>query len=123
METVVFVYGTLKQGGENHALIHDAEYLGTARTKAPYALYLGRYPYLIKEEQRYHVNGEVYSVTLPMLSQLDGLEGHPHVYCREQAAVIMASDRTERQAWIYFYPQKHGELLPIGEFDVKIHKN
>jgi len=119
MKTVVFVYGTLKRGGENHEFLREAEYLGSARTKQPYALYMGRYPYAIKDEPRHPIFGEVYGITSPILLQLDELEGHPHLYYREQTTVIMTSDNTEQEAWIYFYPQKNGQLLDSGEFDAR----
>ena len=105
----VFVYGTLRRGGKNHALLQNARFLGMAKTKEQYALYRHDFLYLYKHERISQIIGELYEVNAATLAALDELEGHPDEYKREVIQVI-TEDGTERDAWIYFYPHKIGKL-------------
>lgn len=111
---LVFVYGTLRQGLSNHRVLAGARFLGQARTKAAYALYLEYYPKVVKEEAVCPITGELYLVDGPTLALLDDLEDHPFLYRREQAAVLTA-DGDETLAWVYFHPQAGGLLVPGGD--------
>ena len=47
--TTVFVYGTLKRGGSNHAFLGRQRFLGEARTMPGFTLYsLGDYPGMVR---------------------------------------------------------------------------
>jgi gamma-glutamylcyclotransferase (GGCT)/AIG2-like uncharacterized protein YtfP len=74
---LIFVYGTLKRGGSNHAYLAGQQFLGEARTPPGYRLYaLDGYPGMIeKPDDREGVTGEVWSIDAPCLAQLDRLEG------------------------------------------------
>jgi gamma-glutamylaminecyclotransferase len=111
---LIFVYGTLLRGLSNHAILAQARFLGTARTKEPYALYLDTYPKVIRDEPVSPVTGELYLADGPTLALLDDLEDHPFMYRREQTTVIM-DDGEESLAWIYFHPQPGGYLLAGGD--------
>jgi gamma-glutamylcyclotransferase (GGCT)/AIG2-like uncharacterized protein YtfP len=115
MSETVFVYGSLKRGGSNHHYLHNADCLGPASTVEAYALYLGDWPYLIRDEARQSIRGEVYRIDTATLARLDELEGHPHEYCREKTAIRLDNGQV-LEAWVYFYPQAQGRLLTDGEY-------
>lgn len=73
----VFVYGTLKRGGSNHALMLGQKFLGETRTKAGFVLVqLGAYPGMIRDgTDTTGVSGEVWAVDERTIAQLDDLEG------------------------------------------------
>ncbi|KAI9178080.1 hypothetical protein LWI28_022484 [Acer negundo] len=82
--TLIFTYGTLKQGFPNHNLMqdlisqNDAVYLGPFITQQPYPLECGLHgiPYLINlAGSGNRVKGELYSVSSRGLVRLDELEG------------------------------------------------
>jgi gamma-glutamylaminecyclotransferase len=75
--TRVFVYGTLKRGGDNHHYIAYQQFLGEARTPPGYTLYsLGDYPGMVRAaDDTAGVTGELWAVDDPCLTQLDLLEG------------------------------------------------
>ena len=90
----VFVYGTLKQGHGNSALLYKAKYLGEDTIKGK-MLHLGAYPCVVKGDKTIH--GEVYEVGPTILKRLDYLEGHPNFYTRRKVET-----NNSHQAWVYF---------------------
>jgi gamma-glutamylaminecyclotransferase len=73
--TRVFVYGTLKRGGENHEWIKAQTFVASARTKPLYRMYdLGGYPGMIRSENGLAIEGEVWDVDEAGLTRLDVLE-------------------------------------------------
>ncbi|MFW5837384.1 MAG: gamma-glutamylcyclotransferase family protein [Desulfovibrionaceae bacterium] len=112
---LVFVYGTLRRGGSNHRLIADSEFLGRARTASPYALYVGLYPFVVKQLPVSPIRGEVYRVDHATIERLDELEDHPEVYCREEADVVL-DDGSRLRAWLYFHPHLEGRRVPGGDY-------
>ncbi|MBC8010614.1 MAG: gamma-glutamylcyclotransferase [Burkholderiales bacterium] len=74
---LVFVYGTLKRGGSNHALLAGQTYVGPARLAPGHALYsLGEYPGLVADPASPdRVTGEIWAVDTAGLAALDELEG------------------------------------------------
>ena len=113
---LVFVYGTLKKGYYNHYFLKDSKFIDEAITKEKYALYFLKYPYVIKNAKISQIYGEVYEVDDTTLIDLDFLEGHPNFYRRELIPVILLNKNKTVDAWIYFYPEKKGNLIPSGEF-------
>ncbi|KAL6501026.1 hypothetical protein OROHE_025223 [Orobanche hederae] len=82
--SLIFTYGTLKQGFSNHALLQDmmdagdATFLGSCRTLHKHPLVCGPYrvPFLLNLPGRGHrVSGEIYAVSPAALSKMDELEG------------------------------------------------
>lgn len=113
---LIFVYGTLRQGQCNHRFFLDrSKFLGMAKTKKRYALYGDGVPCLSRIKAVSQVTGEVYSVDDATLLNLDQLEGHPDMYKREQAEVIL-QDGTEIIAWVYFCDTPRGDLIESGDF-------
>ena len=112
----VFVYGTLRRGFCNHRYLRGSVLLGAGRTARPYGLYLkAGIPYLMANEARYPVVGELYRVDAATLAGLDRLEEHPHVYERRPADIILDSGET-RPAWIYFARRACGLAVGAGDF-------
>ena len=113
--SLVFVYGTLKEGFHNHYVLSGAEYLGTGKTVHKYALYVDGIPFVLKGEAESTISGEVYSVDSETLAKLDRLERHPEWYCREQVDVVIDGDSTEK-CWLYFFPVAQGSLVESGNY-------
>lgn len=111
----VFVYGTLRKGSSNHGLLRTAKFLGKATTMQPYALYLGEYPCVYKDEPHSRITGEVYAVDKATFARLDALEEHPQVYCREQIEVLLDSGE-HLTCWLYFYPRQEGARCATGDY-------
>jgi gamma-glutamylaminecyclotransferase len=112
---VMFVYGTLRRGFENHFLLDGAIFLGAARTREKYALYSENIPYVSKTKEISTVAGEVYRVDSPTLERIDLLEGHPNWYVREMIEVIL-QDGSIVSAWIYFCTDPQGIVVESGDY-------
>ncbi len=112
---LAFVYGTLRHRQGNHYVLDSSKFLGMAKTKKKYALYGSGVPFLSRNMAISQVIGEVYSIDDATLRRLDQLEGHPDMYKREQAEVVL-EDGTELIAWIYFYDTAEGNLIESGDF-------
>ncbi|XWS62158.1 hypothetical protein CRYUN_Cryun07bG0187000 [Craigia yunnanensis] len=121
-QTLIFAYGTLKQGHGNHYLMQDlirkkdAVLLGAHVTHQPHPLVIGPHgiPYLINLPGYGHrVKGELYSVSTRGLVNLDELEatsiGHYErlpiqVYDEKKGGVLVAAEA-------YFAHKSFGERL------------
>ncbi len=73
--TRVFVYGTLKRGGENHSWIAGQQFVSLAKTRSVYRMFdLGGYPGMVRENQGLSIEGELWEVDTAGLARLDVLE-------------------------------------------------
>ncbi len=74
---LVFVYGTLKRDGSNHAFLAGQTFVGAARLAPGFALYcLGEYPGLVADAASPdRITGELWAVDSETLARLDQLEG------------------------------------------------
>ncbi|KAF6001858.1 hypothetical protein F1559_000352 [Cyanidiococcus yangmingshanensis] len=92
----IFVYGTLKRGWPNHALLHHALYEGTFVTIERFPLIIGGphfTPFLLNRAGvGKHVRGEVYRVDDEELAMLDVLENVGANYHRERTLVHSLQD-------------------------------
>jgi gamma-glutamylaminecyclotransferase len=91
VKTLLFVYGTLKRGCSNHAILAGQEFVGPARTQPGYRLFdLGGYPGIVAmPDDREGVNGEIWSVDAEALARLDAFEGvHEGLYRREPLPLL-----------------------------------
>lgn len=90
MNTLLFVYGTLKRGCSNHHHLAGQTFVGAARTVPGFRLYdLGGYPGIaVAAGDRTGVVGEIWSVDTTALAQLDAFEGvHEGLYRRAPIAL------------------------------------
>lgn len=101
MATLLFLYGTLKRGQRNHALLAGQEYLGPASTPPRFVLYhCGPYPGLVlADNEGVAVDGELWRVDDETLRRLDTLEQVPTVFDRRE---ISLPDR-DGPVFAYFY--------------------
>jgi len=96
----VFVYGTLKSGGELRGLDRfgdGATIVGKAKTVYPdYEMAdLGAFPGVFLNGE-YHIEGEVWEVDEDTMKDLDAIEGYPDFYNRQ------LTHTTEGKAWMYY---------------------
>lgn len=103
--TTIFVYGTLRNGFNNHFLLHSAKFLGEAVTEPKYNLVGDGIPFLISGDKS--VVGEVYSVTPEELLDLDYLEGHPNGYTRLETKVKMVNSTNGEYIEVEAYHWRH----------------
>jgi gamma-glutamylaminecyclotransferase len=102
--SLVFVYGTLKRGGSNHAHLAGQEFVGVAKTKPSLALYLlDGYPGMVPvDEGGESIVGEVWSVDDACLAKLDDLEGLSEGLYR-RGAIPLEGPLGERGVEAYYY--------------------
>lgn len=109
LETV-FVYGSLKRGYRNHALMAGCKFLGEGRTAPTFAMIdLGRYPGVIRGGAT--IAGEVFAVPSHRMGRLDRLEDNGRVYQRERTPIDLPAGPVE--AWIYLYLLARGHERPV----------
>jgi len=96
---LVFVYGSLRRGGENAMSVRfpDSSFIATATVKG--SLYdLGAYPGLLSNESASLVIGEVYELDDGLLSVLDRFEAAGD-YWRKPVEISFGADI--RMGWTY----------------------
>jgi gamma-glutamylaminecyclotransferase len=82
MNTVLFVYGTLKKGHGRNVILDGQKFLGNATTAPNYALFdLGAFPAMVEDaENGVAVEGELWEIDPECLAYLKMVEGSPHFY-------------------------------------------
>ena len=115
---LLFVYGSLKKGFDNHNLLSKyAKRLGKAQTVKKFSMFedsFGNYPYII-DEPSYRIKGELYQITRAELMQkIDEFEGVPDYYVRKKIEV--KSHHGIKRAFIYLKPDK---TLPTDQKPLK----
>jgi gamma-glutamylcyclotransferase (GGCT)/AIG2-like uncharacterized protein YtfP len=100
---LLFVYGTLKRDGVNHALLAGQRFLGCARTRPRYALFdLNDYRGLVACEcGGTAVHGELYEVARALIPRLDELEEAPTLF----RLVPVEIEDTAGPVFAYLYQQ------------------
>lgn len=108
---LVFVYGTLRQGGAHHHMLAEADFVGAHWTAPQYTMFgLGDFPAVVPRGQT-SIVGEVYRVDDEMFALLDELECYPHVFSRERIETHAG------QAWMYLYNRLVGTEHVVGHGD------
>lgn len=112
---LLFIYGTLKRGGENERYLEGQNFLGPALTAAGYRLYrLEGYPGMVEDAGSPHgVAGELWAVDRACLERLDELEGLDEgLYTR--APVRLATPSHLPRAETYLYRRSLGGAPELG---------
>lgn len=118
LKAFVFVYGTLKRGFWNNALLKRARFIGEGITLERFRLYTVGFPYAVPDPEGLPLRGEVYQVDGKTLIELDNLEGYPIHYLRKTVRVRLTDGR-EVEAYIYYRNEGRGAPVPPkGEFYV-----
>jgi gamma-glutamylaminecyclotransferase len=84
-KTILFVYGTLKRGGDNYHRIGDQSFVGEVVTAPRYRVIdLGPHPGLVHDDTNgLAIHGELFAVNDCCLAELDEFEGVPGPFVRE----------------------------------------
>lgn len=114
-EILLGVYGTLKQGNHNYDV-----HLKPLTPKVanffdlPVRMYSnGRYPMLVKSDERHSIYLEIYTIDENKLSEIDELE-LPFGYFRETHSIPQYGN-----VWLYFF----GKPSPPKEFQEIVNGN
>jgi len=99
-KTILFVYGTLKQGGRSNHLLKEQKFLGEAQTLPRYRLYnQGDHPCLVEDVKcGVAVRGELWQVDETILARLDAYED-PSLFKRCQ--IDIAGQSASVLAYLY----------------------
>jgi len=118
--TRLFVYGTLKRGGQlNYAIKNHATFIGDYKTAPIFQLVdLGSFPGLIDGE--IEVKGEVWEIPTDLLGLIDSIEGAPILYSREIIEVKnINGEENSEVAWTYIFNNSEKPMYRISEFGEK----
>jgi gamma-glutamylaminecyclotransferase len=102
--TLLFVYGTLKRGLENHRFMAGQAFAGEAATEPRYHLYqLDGYPGLVAAATGGEsIRGELWHVDDRCLAALDVLEGTAEgIYARVPVALLEPHATLGAQTYLY----------------------
>ena len=98
LDLPIFVYGSLRQGNVQHAILAESQFLGSAMTEPEFTLFdVGEWPAAIHKGTTAIV-GELYDVNPNKLAEIDRYERHPDLFSRQ--AVMLAGDI---KAWMWIY--------------------
>lgn len=102
--TLLFIYGTLKRGAANHAVLADQTYVADASTVPGYRLLLvADYPGMVRDPaDRRGVQGEIWSVSPDALRRLDDFEGVPErLYRRGRVSLTPPHEDLAVESYLY----------------------
>ena len=100
----LFVYGTLKRGGDNHRFLEGQRFVSAARTRPLYRLYeLEGYPGMVAAaENGQSIEGEIWEVDPACLCRLDEMEGVDQgLYAREPIFLLPPHEPIPVQAYLF----------------------
>lgn len=111
---LLFVYGSLKKGFDNHDLLKKYTLrLGKAETVNSFGMFedtFGNYPYLT-DTRRNVIHGEIYQIRRKeLMDKLDVFEGSPEYY--ERRKIKVKSHHGIQKAFVYIQPNT---AVPKGQ--------
>ncbi len=121
---LLFVYGSLKKGFDNHNLMSQfSKRLGKAKTVKKFGMFedsFGNYLYLIDIPLN-KIEGELYEIhRQELMDRIDEFEGAPEYYQREK--VLVKSHRGVQRAFVYIQSQseqpRNQESLKVWDEDI-----
>ena len=95
----LFVYGTLKRGHGNNALIRHTEFIAEAISVDKFDVSGYSFPCAYPNNDGKLLQGEIYKLTEEDFISTDSLEGNGHFYNREIRRFVYMGKIIE--AWIY----------------------
>lgn len=101
---LLFVYGSLKRGKENHRFLAAQTFVTAARAAPGYRLYeLDGYPGMIRDgAQPDFVTGEIWVVTEECLRELDAFEGvDVGLYRRERVTLAPPHEHVTAETYLF----------------------
>jgi|SRR5947209_4770525 len=121
----LFVYGTLKRGGDLHYEItaQKLRFLGPAKIQGRLFRIAGEtYPGAVSTDSEQYIKGELYELpeAAEALKKIDAVEGCDEgLYERKLVNVWIGNRKT--RAWAYFYAKPLKKSVPIanGDFPVR----
>lgn len=120
---LIFVYGSLKQGFDNHDVLDKrfSKRLGKAKTVKRFGMFedsFGNYPYLI-DKPITKIEGELYEIyRSELLDRLDKFEGSPDYYQRKRIEV--KSHHGTKRAFVYIQSKA---AVPKDQKPLKVWKD
>jgi len=111
---MLFVYGSLKKGFDNHNLLRKhTKRIGKAITMGKFGMFedsFGNYPYLIPIPKM-RIHGELYEIQRKeLLERLDTFEGYPEYY--ERKKILVKTHKGTVRAFVYIQPHT---AIPQGQ--------
>ena len=116
--SLVFVYGTLKRGCQNHGRLAGQTFVDVARSESGYRLYdLGHYPGLVADATSpLGVIGEIWEVDEHAVADLDAFEGvNEGLYCRRPIRLLPPHADLQVDTYVYL-PSVSGRRELDGEW-------
>lgn len=103
------------QGERLHPYLEGSQFLGNTETAKKYLILdLGSYPGMLSmkdnEEMAQEVMGELYEVSDDVRSDLDYVEGHPHLFCRQPVELS-----TGEMVTAYLFSENHLRELEVDQ--------
>ncbi len=119
---LIFVYGSLKKGFDNHHLLSKhTKRLGKAITVGKFGMFedsFGNYPYLVPVPKM-RIHGELYLIERKeLLERLDEFEGAPEYY--ERKKILVKSHHGTQRAYVYIQPHAS---IPVDQEPLREWKN
>lgn len=117
---LLFVYGSLKKGFDNHHLLSKyTKRLGKAITVGKFGMFedsFGNYPYLVPVPKM-RVHGELYMIVRrELFEKLDRFEGYPEYY--ERKKILVKTHKGTHRAFVYIQPRAAvpQDQIPLREW-------
>jgi gamma-glutamylcyclotransferase (GGCT)/AIG2-like uncharacterized protein YtfP len=116
---LIFVYGTLKNGGRLHYCLRTATFIADAKTKPGYQMRdKGWFPIIHKAETESHVSGEIYKCDVKTVQTLDGIELSAG-YSREEIQIENCPLDEPVFGYVYNHDASRFPVIESGEFKVR----